>query len=293
MVEPRYVRATSVDDAIAALSSACTDGLIVAGGVVVGSLFNQGLASPSVLVDISRIVSLHRLETLANGDLLIGAMVTHEEMLRAPLIQDSAPLLSEIARDISCQRLRNRSTIGGSVCTIGGQGDPATGLIALGAELHVRGPEGERVLKIEDFYKNAFEVDLQSGEILETIRIPAQPPGIAFAFCKIGPRKAMDWTQITVAVVIRKSAAGVIDQMTIGMNGVANTPNRPKSIEAILRGPPDRIAWPAVAAALADEVTPQTDLIYSAEYKLHLAGVALRRAVESAFQRNPGSRGTA
>ena len=72
MTEPLYVRAASVDDAIAALSSAGTDGLVIAGGVVVASLFNQRLASPSVLVDISRIPSLHRLERLTNGDLIIA-----------------------------------------------------------------------------------------------------------------------------------------------------------------------------------------------------------------------------
>jgi aerobic carbon-monoxide dehydrogenase medium subunit len=288
MTEPLYLRAASVDDAIAALSSAGTDGLVIAGGVVVASLFNQRLASPSVLVDISRIASLHRLERLANGDLLIGAMVTHEEVLRAPLVKATAPLLSEIAKDISCARLRNRGTIGGSVCTIGGQGDPATGLIALGADLHLRGPQGERVLKIEDFYTDAFEVDLQGGEILETIRVPAQPPGTVSAFCKIGPRNAMDWTQITVSVAGQRSAGGDIEQIRIGMNGVATTPSRPRSTEAMLRGTPDQIAWPAVAAALAAEVSPQPDLIYSVEYKLHIAGVALRRAVESAW--NPVSR---
>ncbi len=289
MSEPAYLRADTVDQAIAALAAADGDGLIVAGGVVVASLFNQRLASPSVLVDISRIAGLHGIKARPDGGLAIGAMTSHEQVLHSPLVKASAPLLAEIAHDISCPRLRNRGTIGGSVCTIGGQGDPATGLIAAGATLHIRGKSGERVLRIEEFYKNSFEVDLHPDEILETIEVPAQRSGTAFAFCKIGPRQAMDWTQITVAVTIATRSAGVIDDITIGMNGVDNTPNRPKAIEAMLRGPLDKISWAGVAAALKRDVPAQTDLVYSAEYKQHLGAVALRRAVERAMSRPPSS----
>ena len=146
MLDPDYVQPASVEEAITALGRAPNDAIVVAGGVVVGSLFNQSLASPALLVDISRIESLRGIEALATGELRLGALVTHEEVLRSTVLRRLTPLLPEMAAEISCPRLRNRGTLGGSLCTIGGQGDPATSLIALGARLALRGADGLRTV---------------------------------------------------------------------------------------------------------------------------------------------------
>jgi aerobic carbon-monoxide dehydrogenase medium subunit len=285
MSHPRYVRARSVAEAIAALSGEPGEGLVVAGGIVVSSLLNQRLVAPNVLVDIARIGELSDIERRADGSVFIGALATHEDILRSAEIARSAPLLAEIATDIACPRLRNRGTIGGSLCTIGGQGDPATGLIALQAKLHLRGPSGARSLPVEHFYKDQFEIDIAPDEILERIEVPPLEPGACFGFCKIGPRSAMDWTQITAAIafVLR---AGAVSEPQIGMNGVADTPNRPRNVEQVLDGrKPDRVDWRAVAAALDAEIAPTGDLVYSAEYKRHLGKVTLNRAFHRALKR--------
>jgi carbon-monoxide dehydrogenase medium subunit len=159
MSETQYVRAGSVSQAIDALKAANGDGVIIAGGVVVSSLLNQRLASPAVLVDITRIGALKVIKADSRG-LSIGALVTHSEVLSSSEVQAAAPLLSEIAGEISCPRLRNQGTLGGSICTIGGQGDPATGLIALGATINIKGTGGGRIVALEDFYNDAFKVDL-------------------------------------------------------------------------------------------------------------------------------------
>ena len=284
MLEPEFVRATSVEGAIAALGRAPHDSIVVAGGIVVGSLINQRLLSPAILVDISRIGSLREIEITAAGELRIGSLVTHQEMLCSRAIQSAAPLLTEIAADISCPRLRNRGTLGGSLCTIGGQGDPATGLIALGAQLHLRGPNGARILALEDFYKDAFAVDLGDGELVEFVSVPPVPPGAGFAFCKLGPRKAMDWTLITASVML--TGDGAIADIRIGMNGVGPTPSRPRKTEAALRGW-SAGNWETAAAALNEEIDPPGDLVYSAGFKRRLAAVALKRAVEHALARPP------
>lgn len=284
MNEPRYVRARTVDHAIEALAEADGDGLIVAGGIVVGTLFNQRLASPSVLVDINRIDSMRHIARGPDG-LTIGALATHDDILRSPDVKAVAPLLSEIAQDISCPRLRNRGTLGGSLCTIGGQGDPATGLIALGARMHLKSRSGPRVVALEDFYKNAFEVDLAPDEIVESVAVPAMQPGARFAFCKLGPRNAMDFTQITVAIAF-VSKDGTTGDVRIGMNGVANTPVRPRATEKqIGESKPGSINWAGVAATLNAEISPQGDLVYSEDFKKHLAVVALQRAFEGAVAR--------
>lgn len=291
MIEPRYIRAQSIDQAIDALKAAGGDGMVVAGGTVVGSLFNQRLAEPAVLVDISRIAGMRRIAR-GSGMLTIGALTTHDEVLRSAEVRAAAPLFTEIAADISCARLRNRGTLGGSLCTIGGQGDPATGLIALGARLNLRNPAGSRSAALEDFYKNAFEVDLAPDEIVDSADVPVMTADMRYAFSKLGPRKAMDWTQITAAVVFTPRA-GTYGDIRIGMNGVANTPNRPRATEQLIAGARlDRVDWAAVGRTLNDEISPQGDLVYSEDFKRHLALVALRRALERALTRMPGEPST-
>jgi carbon-monoxide dehydrogenase medium subunit len=291
MTETQYVRASSVSQAIDALKAADGDGVVIAGGVVVSSLFNQRLASPAVLVDIMRIDELRTVKT-ENGALSIGALVSHSDILTSPKVKSFSPLLSEIAEDVSCPRLRNRGTLGGSICTIGGQGDPATGLIALGATINIRGPGGTRVVAIEDFYNDAFKVDLAPDEIVESVKVPRMDEGARFAFYKHGPRNAMDFTQITTSVVCspRKSGGGY--NVRIGMNGVGYTPNRPRKTEALLTaGKLSAADWASVLQTLSGELEPQGDLVYSEEFKRHLAGVTLRRAFERAISK-PGYSGT-
>lgn len=284
MNEPHYFRARSVAEAIEALESANGEGLIVAGGTVVCSLINQRLATPDIMVDISRIADLRRIERRVDGSLFIGALATHDDVLRSDEIQRSAPLLAQIALEISCPRLRNRGTIGGSLCTVGGQGDPATGLIALGAQLHLRGPAGVRTLPVEDFYRDQFQTDIAPAEILEMVEVPLLGRASRSGFCKIGPRSGMDWTQITASIYLTLNN-GAIDEARIGMNGVANTPTRPRSAEKLLRGSmPDSIDWTAAADALDSEIAPSGDLIYSEDYKRHLAEVSLRRAFQRALE---------
>ena len=282
MSETEYVRAVSVDEAVKELANANGDGLVVAGGTVVCTLFNQHLATPKVLIDISRIMDLREIEVSNNGGLLIGALVTHDDILRSPVIGSRAPLLTEIAEGTSCARLRNRGTIGGNLCTIGSQGDAATGLIALGAILHLRGPGGARTVPLEEFYADAFVVDLGSDEIMEKIELPASLGTTRHGFCKLGPRQAMDWTQITVSVVFN-SVGNLIEDIRIGMNGVSNAPIRPLPVELLLEGQEvDEVDWVNVIRTLDREISPDADLVYSAPFKKRLAGVALRRAMEGA-----------
>lgn len=285
MSEPDFVRARSVGHAIDTLKAADGDGVIIAGGLVISSLINQRLAAPSVLVDITRIEELCHIRRTPTG-VSIGPLATHDDVMRSAEIRSVVPLLSEIALDISCPRLRNRGTLGGSLCTIGGQGDPATGLIALGAELKINGPTGVRTARLEDFYKDAFALDLSPAEIVERVDVPAPATGSRYAFCKLEPRNAMDFTQIAVSVVLAPQQGDAVGDIRIGVNGVGNTPNRPRTAEKMIAAAKGgMIDWIAIGNALNREIEPQSDLVYSADFKRHLALVALRRAVERALKR--------
>jgi carbon-monoxide dehydrogenase medium subunit len=289
----KYIRARTVADAIAALRESDNVGVLVAGGLVVSSLINQGLLASETIIDISRIDGLRRINVESDGRLLIGALATHSDILKSPSVAKAAPLLAEIAKEIACERLRNQGTIGGSLCMIGQQGDPATGLIALGAELHIQGPGGKRAVVLEDFYRDAFEIDLKPNEIVESVSVPPQAGPRQWGFAKLGPRNAMDWTQLAVSVVLSlDQLGGTIKQIRIGMNGVAPAALRAGQAESALMGQPSRsIAWPIVIEALNHDIAPESDVVFSADYKRHLASVLLKRAVSKLLAMDPGKSG--
>ena len=135
---------------------------------------------------------------------------------------------------------------------IGQQGDPATGLIALGAELHIQGPNGKRIVLLENFYRKAFEIDLQPSEIVEGVSVARSNEPQQWGFAKLGPRNAMDWTQLAVSVVLCSiSKRSAIRQIRIGMNGAAPAALRAHHAEDAMRGREvQAIAWPDVTDAL-------------------------------------------
>jgi carbon-monoxide dehydrogenase medium subunit len=281
-----FMRAESVDEAILGLQSSGGDGVIVAGGTVVASLINQRLASPALLIDIARIDALKHIHSQPDGALLIGALVTHQQLLRSPQTHAHSPILTEIAKEISCGRLRSRGTLGGSICMIGQQGDPATGLLALNAEVEIRGPNALRRLPLQSFYKDAFSTELASDELVVALRVPPPAAGAWSAFQKFGPRNAMDFTLIAVAVVlVVDERDNFIADIRIGMNGVAATALRAIEAEATIKGrPPQAIHWGDVRRALQEEIAPPGDLIYTEGYKRHLAGVLLQRTCVAALE---------
>jgi len=284
----KYVRARSIDDAIAALQNSDGGGVLVAGGIVVGSLINQGLLAQDTIIDISRIEDLRGIGMKADGHLSIGALATHTDVLRSAVVAKSAPLLVEISKEIACGRLRNRGTIGGSLCMIGQQGDPATGLIALGAELCIRGPGGKRIVALDDFYRSAFEIDLRPNELVGSVSVPPQSNAQRWAFAKLGPRNAMDWTQLAVSCVLSlQQPKNRIKQIRIGMNGVAPAALRARRAEhALLGQEAEAISWPVVIDALKLDIAPDGDVVFSENYERHLASVLLRRAVAKCLAMN-------
>lgn len=282
-----YLRAESIGEAIDALRAGAENSIVLAGGTVVASLVNQKLLAPSLIVDISRIKDLRRIERRSGGGLLIGALATHDDVLRSPEIREECPLLTEIADEISCARLRNRGTVGGSLCSVGQQGDMAVGLLALGAKIKIRGPLGNRAVPIEEFYSDGFSTVLKPDELLVDVEVSPLPPGAGWAFAKVGPRKAMDYTLVSVAVTLtRNPSDGAIRTTRIGINGAAQTAMRPRETESELVGrQSDKLDWDRITGVLDGEISPPGDLIFSEEYKRHVCSVTVRRCVERALSR--------
>ncbi len=262
-----YVRADSVEGAIAALAEHGDEAKLLAGGHSLLPLMKLRLAAPSVLVDIGRLAELSYVRD-AGDHIAIGGLTRHRDLEISELLAEQVPLLRHAAGQVGDPQVRHRGTIGGSVA----HGDPASDLpavlIALGATLVAHGPNGERAIPVDDFFTGFLETALEPTELLTEIRVP-KVPGAGWSFQKFN-RRAQDWAIVGVALV-RNGTTG------IGLVNMGSRPLRAAAAEAALAAG----GSVADAAAVADEGTePSADLNASVDYRRHLARVLVRRALE-------------
>lgn len=264
-----YLRAGSVDEAVAALGEHGEDAKLLAGGHSLLPLMKLRLAAPSVLVDIGRIGELSYVRD--GGDhVAIGGLTRHRDLETSELLTTEAPILRHAASQVGDPQVRHRGTIGGSIA----HGDPASDLpavlLALRATVMARGPEGVRSIPVDDFFTGFLETALEPTEVVTEIRVP-KVGDAGWSFQKLN-RRAQDWAIVGVALV-RNGATG------IGLVNMGARPLRAAAAEAALAsGAPD-----ADAAAVADEgAEPSDDLNASAEFRRHLARVLVRRALDEA-----------
>lgn len=269
-----YERAGSVDEAIALLDQN-EDAKILAGGHSLLPLMRLRLASPSMLVDITRIGELKYIRE--DGDrIAIGALTRHHDVANSELLQRVCPILPYAASKVGDPQVRHVGTIGGSVSHGDPAGDMPAVLLALGAEMTVRGPNGaSRTVKADDFFRGLFEPDLASNEVLTEIRVPTTA-GRGWSYVKFN-RRAQDWALVGVAALTSNGAPAAVT-----LTNMADRPMHASGVEEELA----RGADPAKAAERAAENTrPPSDAFASAEYRHELVKVLVRRALEEALRR--------
>ncbi|HEU4832074.1 MAG TPA: xanthine dehydrogenase family protein subunit M [Actinomycetota bacterium] len=268
-----YRRVDSVDEAIQALSEG-TDAKLLAGGHSLLPLMKLRLARPSLLVDISRLQDLKYVKE--DGDrVAIGALTRHHDVANSEVLQELCPIVSYAAGEIGDPQVRHVGTIGGSVAHADPASDMPTVLVALGAEMQVRGPGGVRNVGAGDFFKGLFEPDLASNEVLTEIRVP-KTAGRGWSYLKFH-RRAQDWALVGVAALAQNGAGP-----SVALTNMADRPLRAAGVEEALAGGAD----PATASERAAEGTrPPTDAFASAEYRGELVKVLVRRALEEAQAR--------
>lgn len=275
-----YDVAESVEHAVELLGSR-EDAKLLAGGHSLLPLMKLRFARPAALVDIGRLRELAYVRD-AGDRLAVGALTRHKEVAGDPALRQHCPLVSYAAGLIGDPQVRHRGTIGGSVC----HGDPASDmpsvLLALDAELQVRGPDGERTIAAGDFFRGFLETALGPNDLLTEIRVPKLGAEAGWSYRKFS-RRAQDWATVGVAALVRRSN-GRIDRASIALTNMAPTPIRARAAEQALAGA--KADALADAAALADEGTsPPSDTNGSADYRRHLARVLTRRALENALAR--------
>jgi aerobic carbon-monoxide dehydrogenase medium subunit len=277
-----YTRPGSIDEALAELA-ANEGAALLAGGQSLLNVLKNRVASVEVLVDISRLEELRRIDLGADGALEIGACVTYDELDRSPDVRAGHSVLADVAGHIEDQQIRNRGTIGGNCCL----GDPTNNLppilIALGAAMNVQGPSGTRAVAAEDFFHAFFSTAVEQGELLRSISVPAIGAGAGVGYVSLavgGDAKAI----VRSAAWVR--ANGTIEDARVALAVVGPRPIRHAGMEARLRGSPATPeALAAAAEAIGDDIEPVGDAHASAEYRRAMARVVARRAVAEAIER--------
>ena len=274
-----YVRPSSVDEAVRALASGGDDAKAIAGGQSLMPLLRLRLAYPERLVDLGGLDSLRGVRDL--GDALeIGALTTHYEVVRDPLIRAHCGLLAQAAATIADPAVRHRGTIGGGLAHADPAGDLPAVVTALDATLAAAGPSGSREIRPADFFVDYLTSSLAPGEILTSIRVP-KLDGWGYRYEKFNVT-AQAWAIIGVAAVARRSN-GHVAEARVGLTNMGSVPIRAQATEAAAAGAEASAAGLAAAAARADEGTnPSSDLRAAADYRRHLARVLTGRALAAA-----------
>lgn len=278
-----YVRPKTVADAVATLVAYDGEAKVIAGGQSLVPVMNFRLLTPAALVDINGIAGLDFIEETAEGGLRIGALVRHYRLMTAPEVRAPFPMLAEAMRHVAHFAIRNRGTIGGSLS----HADPAAELpmmaVLLDATLRVVGPNGMREVAASDFFQGALATALAKDELLTEVVLP--PLACAgWAFHEFAQR-AGDYALAAVGVTL-SAIDGRAADVRLAVTGVGETPLRIATAEAAVHGHPvdaDRIT--AAVAAVRAAVTPRRDLHGSADYRRHLVGGLVGRALEDAWRR--------
>ncbi len=290
----RFTAAKTVAEAVTSLAQAKGEAHIIAGGVALVILMNEGLLQPSWLIDVSRVAELKGIDVADNGTIRIGAAVTHSEVAASAELASICPMLTEMAAEIACGRVMNRGTIGGNICLADPQGDPPVAMLALDATFRVAGPDGTRVVAARDFFQDLYVTALAENELLLDIHIVPRAADWGTAFGKYAARKAMDYSSTisAAAALVRNPADGSIADIGLGLGGCGVIPLRPEKTEAALRGRrPDDQTFAEMRAVLVEEIAPIGDTLYSADYKRRVASVILKRTIKTAYQRAAGEQG--
>jgi carbon-monoxide dehydrogenase medium subunit len=270
-----YDRPETLEAALGALAAGGPDARLLAGGQSLMPMLNFRVASPSVLIDINRVPGLDAIEE--TGDMVrIGALARHAALESSELIGRHMPLIHAVMPHIAHAAIRTRGTIGGSLALADPAAELPAAMVALDATIVARSATGERRIEAGDFVRGVYETALAANEMIVAIEIPKQS-GRAHAFREIARRHG-DYAM--VGVVLTTAGGGSLDDARIVFFGVADRPVRVPAAEQALAGlAPGTEAGERAAAALDGALQPQGDLNATAEMKLHLAKVLLRRAI--------------
>jgi carbon-monoxide dehydrogenase medium subunit len=282
-----YRRVASADEALATLGAEGDDVRVLAGGQSLIPMMNMRMARPAVLVDLGRVAELDYIRL--DGDRLrVGAMTRQVTLERSREAAAACPLVVDATRWIGHRQIRSRGTIGGTIA----HADPAAELpataLALGAEMVIRSPDGERVCPAADFFEGFFATAIGPGELLTEVRFPAR--GRFAAFSEVARRHG-DFAIAGVAAALDLDGDGRVAWCGLTLAGVGSGPVTAEAAEAALlgRAPTEEVIADAARAAV-EAGRPTSDVHGSAAFRSDLVRVLTEDAIRRALGVRPGER---
>jgi aerobic carbon-monoxide dehydrogenase medium subunit len=280
-----YEKATSVEHALALLARFGPEARILAGGHSLIPMMKLRLVQPETLIDINGLSELSYI-TVTDGELRIGALTRHAQLLESVVAGEHFAILHDAERVIADPVVRNWGTIGGSLCQADPSEDLSATFAALQASMTIRGPDGVRTVSAREFHTGPYETVVAPGELLTEIRITIRPGG-GSAYEKVG-RRVGDWPIAAAAVAIWLDGE-TITEAGLGLTAVGARHFAAAEAEEFLRGAPATEASLARAGRIAAEhCNPSSDQRGPADYKRHLAGELTTRALRRALRRARG-----
>jgi carbon-monoxide dehydrogenase medium subunit len=280
-----YERATSVEHALSLLERGGGEARLVAGGHSLLPMMKLRLAQPGMLVDINDLADLAYIRVEGN-EIAIGAMTRHATLLESSLLGEHYRIFTDAERVIADPLVRNRGTIGGSLC----QADPSEDLSAVASALRasivVQSASGRRTVEARAFHEGPYETVVGDAEMVVEVRIPMRP-GAGSAYHKV-ERRAGDWAIAAAGAFVQLDGDTVAD-VGLGLTAVGAAHFACAEAEDLLRGrpaTPDNLA--AAAQRCHDACEPQPDQRGPADYKRHLARELSLRALTTSVVRARG-----
>jgi len=284
-----YERATSVDHAVALLRRYGPESRLLAGGHSLIPMMKLRLADPETLIDINGLdeLSTIRLDADEHGaELRLGALVRHAELLASAVAGEHFPMFRDAERVIADPVVRNRGTVGGSLCQADPNEDLSAVFTALRALAVIQGPDGRRTVPVREFHVGPYQTVVGSAEILVEIRVPVRPGG-GSAYTKV-ERRAGDWAVAAAGAALWLEGDRVAD-VGLGLTAVGAEHFGAPQAEEFLRGAPATEESFAEAGRIAAEhCRPVADQRGPEDYKRHLAGELTVRSLRRAAARARG-----
>ena len=286
-MEPfEYIPVKTVKEACERLVQYGEEAKILAGGQSLVTLMKQGFVIPAYVIDIKGLTDLDYIRYNECGGLRIGALTPHRSLERSDIVKEKCPMLVEMEQTLASVPVRNWGTLGGNLAHADPASDLAPALLALGAEVTLTGPNGERVVSLDDFFIDYFETALQPDELLTEIHVPGSGEGGGF-YHKFAQR-ATDLAVVGVAAYLKFNPdnGDRCQDIRIAMGSVGPTVLRSKRAEDLLRGQSltDTLIEEA-ALVSAQDAQPTTDINGSEAYKREIVHVLVRRTIKEAVAR--------
>jgi len=286
-----YFTPKNVEEACSLLDRYQEEAKIIAGGQSLLILMKNRLISPKYLIDIKGISEMDYIIFDKQEGLKVGALTTHRSIECSSLIQGNYPVLSEMETRLASIQIRNWGTVGGNLCHSEPAGDVAPVLIALKGKVRLRTKGEERIMLLEDFFKDYYESVLKPNELLVEIQVPKSDYPNGAAYAKLSLREN-DMAIGGVAVVVEiDPPTGICRDTRIVMSAVGPTPIRAKKAEAEVIGRKKKDISPeAVAQSAKEEAQPISDSYASEDYKREMIGVLMKSVLNQAWNKAIGNR---